>query len=218
MARVRDVAEGALVMLGLETEVSLAHDDDFRKCKRGDGADAVDVSLNERKLLRRLCDALVIVSEKMSGSVELKKANAPLQSESVSIPMTCTVEKASEQIPNVLEKAAHVLNRAWVEGVVADSLTQLETEFFAIDKCVQIEKLRAHLRSGSHVDLLAVFFLLLNIDHGLKARVLRVDAGNEKRIARFLVDLRQELVVDFFCSGQTPGEFVRACNEAWCIS
>lgn len=68
------------------------------------------------------------------------------------------------------------------------------------------------------MDLLVLFFLLLNIEHGLKARVLDVDAGNAKRIARFLVDLRQELVVDFFCSGQSAGEFVRACNDAWCIA
>lgn len=132
--------------------------------------------------------------------------------------MICTAETMSEQIPNVLEKAAHVLNRAWVEGVVADSLARLEAEFFAEKACPQIARLRGLLESGSHVDLLAVFFLLLNIDHELKARVLSVDEGNAKRIARFLVDLRQELVVDFFCSGQSAGDFVRACNDAWCIA
>ena len=141
-----------------------------------------------------------------------------LQSPSTSAPMICTAETMSEQIPNVLEKAAHVLNRAWVEGVVSDSLARLEAEFFAEKACPQIARLRALLKGGSHVDLSAVFFLLLNIEHGLKARVLEVDAGNAQRIARFLADLRQELVVDFFCSGQSAGEFVRACNEAWCIA
>lgn len=134
------------------------------------------------------------------------------------MPMICTPDQTSEQIPNVLEKAAHVLNRAWVEGVVADSLARLEAEFFAEKACPQIARLRELLRGGSHVDLLAVFFLLLNIEQGLKARVVGVDEGNVKRIARFLLDLRQELVVDFFCLGQSTAEFVQACNETWCIA
>jgi len=132
--------------------------------------------------------------------------------------MSCTEEKMSEQIPNVLEKAAHVLNRAWVEDAVQESLTRLEAEFFAERACPQIAKIRALLQGASHVDLLTVFFLLLNVDYGLKARVLSVDEGNAKRIARFLIDLRQELVVEFYCSGQSTGEFVRACNETWCIA
>jgi hypothetical protein len=52
---VRDAAEGALVVLGLEAEVALAHDDD-----RGEGevwlrADALDVPLDERELLAWFC-------------------------------------------------------------------------------------------------------------------------------------------------------------------
>ncbi len=50
-----DAAEGAFVVLGLEAEVSLAHDDDLGELEHGDGADAVDVSEDQLKLIGRLC-------------------------------------------------------------------------------------------------------------------------------------------------------------------
>jgi hypothetical protein len=125
---------------------------------------------------------------------------------------------ASEQVANVLEKAAHVLNREWLGEVVRDSLAALEAEFFRERACTQLAKLRGLLAGATHVELLAVFYLLLNIDAQLKTRVLQMDAGNEKRIARFLLDLRQELVVGFFCSDQSVAAFAQACGEGYCIA
>lgn len=133
--------------------------------------------------------------------------------------MTCTEDKMqSEQIVNVLEKATHVLNRDWVAGVVEDSIAGLEAEFFAGGGCVQISKLRVLLRHATHAELLAIFYLLLNIDIGLKTRMLELDKGNARRIGRFVLDLRQELVVQFFCSPQTVAEFVQACEEGYRIA
>ena len=134
------------------------------------------------------------------------------------MPMTCDLQDKSVEIPNVLEKAMHVLNRQWLSGLVNESLQSLEAEFFAAQPCAQIEKLRALLREATHGELLAVFFLLLNIDHALKTRILLMDAANKKRIARFLMDLRHELVVVFFCSDQSVALFVQACGDGYCIS
>ena len=121
-----------------------------------------------------------------------------MQSLSVSTPMTCTSEMASVEVANVLEKAVHTLNRQWLSGIVDESIASLEEEFFGQRPCVQIAKLRALVRDATHAELLAVFYLLLNIDHKLKTRILLMDTQNKKRIARFLLDLRHELVVCFF--------------------
>ena len=135
------------------------------------------------------------------------------------MPMTCTEDKMpSDQIVNVLEKATHVLNRDWVVGVVEDSIAGLEAEFFAGGGCAQIEKLRGLVRDATHAELLAIFYLLLNVDVRLKTRMLELDKGNERRIGRFVLDLRQELVVQFFCSPQTVVEFVQACEEGYRIA
>jgi hypothetical protein len=59
VAGLRDAAERALVVLGLEAEVALAHDDDLRELEERDRADAADVPLDERELLARLCACAV---------------------------------------------------------------------------------------------------------------------------------------------------------------
>jgi len=122
------------------------------------------------------------------------------------------------QIPDVLGKATHVLNRLWVAQMAEDALGALRAEFFAEAGHARLEQLQGVVRGGTHVDVLAVFFLMLNIVPSMKARVLAVDPGNTRKIGRFLLDLRRELVVAFFCSGQTAAEFVAACSEAWCIA
>jgi hypothetical protein len=55
MPRARDAAERALVVLGLEAEVSLAHDDDFGVDEAIHAADAIDVPMDECELLARIC-------------------------------------------------------------------------------------------------------------------------------------------------------------------
>lgn len=140
------------------------------------------------------------------------------------MPMTCAEDitasdkMQAERIVNVLEKATHVLNRDWVSGVVQDSIAGLEAEFFEGVESVQIAKLRGLVKDGTHAELVAIFFLLLNIDARLKTRMLEIDSGNARRIGRFLLDLRQELVVEFFCSPQSVAEFVRACEDGYRIA
>lgn len=137
------------------------------------------------------------------------------------MPMTCDLHDKSVEIPNVLEKAVHAGNRAWLCGLVGESLASLEDEFFTGEKnagCTQVARLRALVREATHGELLAVFYLLLNIDHKLKTRILLMDARNDKRIARFLLDLRHELVLGFFCSEQSVAEFVQACGDGYCIA
>jgi hypothetical protein len=47
------------VVLGLEAEVALAHDDDLREVQGRERADAADVALDERELLAWLCACVV---------------------------------------------------------------------------------------------------------------------------------------------------------------
>ena len=95
----------------------------------------------------------------------------------------------SEQIANVLEKATHVLNKEWLAQEVRGSIAALEAEFFAADNA-QIAK----------------------------TRMLALDAGNRNKIGHFVLDLRQEVVVGFFCSPQTTTEFVQTCGDGYCIA
>jgi len=182
------------------------------------------MALDERELLGGFCACVCVRTRKQAKQKHAKtqkNANAPLQSLSVSMPMTCDLHDKSVEIPNVLEKAVHAGNRAWLCGLVGESLASLEDEFFTGEKnagCTQVARLRALVREATHGELLAVFYLLLNIDHKLKTRILLMDARNDKRIARFLLDLRHELVLGFFCSEQSVAEFVQACGDGYCIA
>jgi len=56
---VRDAVEGALVVLRLEAEVALDHDDDGRVGEDGALVDAQDVALEEGELLGGFCGRIV---------------------------------------------------------------------------------------------------------------------------------------------------------------
>ena len=72
-----------------------------------------------------------------------------MQSLSVSTPMTCDMHDKSVEIPNVLEKAVHAMNRVWLRGIVDESLASLEDEFFAAGACTQVAKMKALVREAT---------------------------------------------------------------------
>jgi hypothetical protein len=143
------------------------------------------------------------------------------------MPMTCTGKMPSEPggasacdcaIADVLEKITHPVNTRFLETFIHDTIASLRTEFFAATPCVKLELLLEIARAGTHTERLAIFYLLLNIDASLKTRILEMDEGNRVKIGRFLQDLRNEFVTTYFCSGQSTQDFVRACQDGYCIA
>ncbi len=121
-------------------------------------------------------------------------------------------------IADVLEKVAHPVNTRFLETFIEDTVASLRTDFFGATPCAKLELVLEIARGGTHTERLAIFFLLLNIDAPLKTRILCMDEGNRAKIGRFLQDLRNELVTAFFCSGQSAQDFVRACQDGYCIA
>ena len=65
----------------------------------------------------------------------------------------------------------------------------------------------------------ALFFLLLNVDATLKQRVLDMDGASMPKLARFLQDLKAELVVAFYADeAQSAAAFVDRCFEAYVVA
>ena len=139
--------------------------------------------------------------------------------------MTCTkiatsvwCMEADHAIADVLEKVAHPVNTRFLETFIEDTVASLRTEFFGATPCAQLELVLEIARAGTHTERLSIFYLLLNIDASLKTRILDMDEGNRAKIGRFLQDLRNELVTTYFCSGQSTQDFVRACQDGYCIA
>jgi hypothetical protein len=149
-----------------------------------------------------------------------KKVKLPLHSASVSTPMTCTQNNVEcQSTKDLISKLESPLNSDYVRALIHKASKSLQLEFFDDSLTPELAQLHSRVQSATHSELLAVFFLLLNVDQGLKQIVYDLDVpDNHAKITRFIMDLRQQLVTTFFCSSQTLTEFVQECSDTYCIS
>jgi hypothetical protein len=129
------------------------------------------------------------------------------------MPMTCTSTIQSQNID--IEKIVSPINDAYLETCIYESLVFLEKEFFGETKCQAIQVLRDYVSRAVHAHKVGIFFLLLNIDRNLKEKLMHLDHA---KMARFFMDLRQELVTTFFCSSQPVLDFVLQCQQTYRIA
>ena len=131
------------------------------------------------------------------------------------MPMTCTSTMQSQNTD--IEKIISPINDAYLNMCIYESLVFLQEEFFGEAPCQPIEVLRAYVSRAVHADKVGIFFLLLNIDRRLKEKLMELHQ-NHAKLARFFMDLRQELVTTFFCSSQPVLDFVLQCQQTYLIA
>jgi hypothetical protein len=133
------------------------------------------------------------------------------------MPMTCTAQPSQRHETDIIEKITAPANAPYMLQCIHGSLDFLQHEFFAGARCEALDVLRAHAEHAPHVQQVGLFFLLLNIDIELKQRLMRSD-NNARKLTRFFMDLRQELVTGFFCSRQDVRAFAERCREGYLIA
>ena len=123
-----------------------------------------------------------------------------------------------------LHNAIHCLtNESYkqvLHDMVCESLASVGDVFDSDGVGRELERLREVVAQGSHSTLCAVFFLLLNVDAGLKDRIVAMESdANGPKMARFLVDLRNVLAVRFFTDERcTPILFVEESVDCYLVS
>jgi len=135
--------------------------------------------------------------------------------------MTCTQNSGDtcQNTKDLISKLESPLNSDYIKILIHKSSQSLQREFFDDSLTPELAQLHSRIERATHCELLAVFFLLLNVDQGLKQAVYELDVpDNHAKITRFIMDLRQQLVTTFFCSSQTVTEFVQECSDTYCIS
>lgn len=135
--------------------------------------------------------------------------------------MTCTQNSGDtcQNTKDLISKLESPLNSDYIKILIHKSSQSLQREFFDDSLTPELAQLHSRIERATHCELLAVFFLLLNVDQGLKQAVYDLDVpDNHAKITRFIMDLRQQLVTTFFCSSQTVTEFVQECSDTYCIS
>jgi hypothetical protein len=133
------------------------------------------------------------------------------------MPMTCTAQASQRHETDIIEKITAPLNAPYMLACIFESLDFLQREFFGATQCEALEVLRGHAPRAPHAQQVALFFLLLNIDRELKKKLMCQDS-NHRKLTRFFLDLRQELVTSFFCSSQPVLHFAHKCKQGYLIA
>lgn len=178
------------------------------------------------------CSNSVVQAAPVAFSVKMNQETfdlKPLHPHSTSMPSTCTDNVISHRdfvpcvqgrIPNILLIMFSVSNTDYLLALVRESIANVREQFFQGQNTVHLDALFSHIRDTSHQRLLVVFFALLNIDRKMKSKIFTTDeARNQRKIARFLIDLRQDAVAKFFATERMlPSEFVSLCEELYVIA
>lgn len=148
---------------------------------------------------------------------------------------------AAPVVSDVMEQFFKGLQAELLQKIVAQSLDQLELEFFS-------ESSKSHASSKSQAssstsrpdepkpgireiaDLrklmqgplntqLTVFLFLFNVHVDLKDRVLEMDPSNRAKLVRFMSDMRKHVVLGFCVDERKlPHDFVREAYECYMLS
>ena len=133
------------------------------------------------------------------------------------MPMTCATHTSQRHETYIIDKITGAANAPYMLECIDASLHFLGREYFADMPCHALEVLRREAPRAPHAQQVAIFFLLLNLDRDLKQKLMGLDS-NHRKLTRFFLDLRQELVTFFFCSSQPVLHFTVKCKQGYLIA
>lgn len=155
--------------------------------------------------------------------------NIPFEPLSTSMPNTCDTYNVSRfkpppkpraQIPNVIAQLMMPYHADLLTRLVNESIADIARVFYDNKMPTELTLLQTTMSKASHNTRLAVFFLLLNVNQHLKSRIQQLEIEkNQRKLERFLIDLKRVLVVQFFVNeGVNVQAFVRQCEENWVLA
>jgi len=137
------------------------------------------------------------------------------------MPMTCRKREQEEcqGTHDFIGKIQSKVNEEYLRALIEGGLDSLRVELLDGVVTAEIRGLQQCLQTATQCELLGIFFLILNIDQGLKQTVFDQDVPtNNLKITRFMQDLQQDIVTKFFCSSQSMSEFVQECYDIYSIA
>lgn len=145
------------------------------------------------------------------------------------MPNTCTPHSVSQfrpptkptgKLPNVIELLFSSYQHSLLLKLVHESISAISEIFFQGKYTTELATLFNHVNTVSHMELIAIFFLLLNVDQTLKRKIKSLEIeSNHKKLERFLLDLRRSIVVQFAINeDMSLTQFVEQCEEYWVLA
>lgn len=159
--------------------------------------------------------------------------HSPLQFDRMSMPSTCTlqndvsgnmaIEVKNTSIPNLLLYIQEPEYTQLVTALISQSLKSIRSSFFSNDSEGTVDittHIAEKIYQTSLYDRLMVFFVLLNVDVGLKDAVMNLDGGfNTAKLTRFMIDLKRSLIPQFYVNERVSATaFVESCIDTYIVS
>lgn len=128
--------------------------------------------------------------------------------------------RESVRIQHVLQQLQSPVNHTMLRVWTAKIIQNIKDTYYEGRSTTELDKLTTSLSISPHRVWLAVFMLLLNIDHIMKDEILQTDdTRNARKIVRFFIDLKHEAVSNFLSNDtQTLSDFVDVCEELYVIA
>lgn len=129
-------------------------------------------------------------------------------------------QRAAPTLPRVLERVFDQHSTPILQAFITRALDGIAKDFFPAGCPAEHDAVRQLAAQAPHHTLLAIFFLLLNVDTALKEHILMgEDPQRRRKITRFFLDLRQHVVVSFFNNDtMTRSDFVQKCHECYLLA
>ena len=128
--------------------------------------------------------------------------------------------KETGKIPNVIENLFSVHQHSFLLKLIHESISAISEIFFNGRYTTELTALHKKVSGMSHIELLAVFFLLLNVDQTLKKHIMAIEiVQNHRKLERFFLDLRRTIVVQFSINESISiTKFVEQCEEFYVLA
>lgn len=143
------------------------------------------------------------------------------------MPITCVKTQTSghlqhkqnrDHLPLLIPRIFMSINHKHLEQFCAQSLSSICKQYAIPEYNSTVQCLRYLIQDK--IELLALFFLLLDIDTELKNSMMESDTEQQRRkIGNFSMNLRKHIIPQFLTDdASTPAIFVTRCSDAWSVA
>jgi hypothetical protein len=145
------------------------------------------------------------------------------------MPSTCTshapsaldtrAHKAVACQPQLIPRLLLPVNHEHLQRYCTDSLARVCHEYGVSPDLPVVCHLRQCVSRLSFTNALALFFVLLNIDTGLKEALLSIEPAQQSKYVNFFMNLRRHVIPEFIsCEACDAIRFAARCEDAWQVA
>ena len=145
------------------------------------------------------------------------------------MPITCTSHAPSTPAlrahkvvvcqPQLIPWLLLPVNHEHLHRYCTDSLARICVEYGVSPELPVVCHVRECVPRLSFTNALALFFVLLNIDTGLKQALFEIEPAQQSKCANFFMNLRRHVIPEFISfEAWDTIRFVAQCEDAWQVA